>query len=191
MVVLSTIEAEYMALTEAVKEAIWLRGLLTVNRVCAYTKVQSSVSTLWCANLVHLGTLTDTGYSHIIFLIHGEVLWRLKSSSGKGIEFDTLLGNFGGNGPKSNDVKRRDLVRVRGSKIKEFKNDGQGKVSWLEDEKENVANMIAAKDIEMNRRPPYWNALKWLEKLTKNKARDPYVFITKEVGFLILQNQEV
>nr|GFC95094.1 retrovirus-related Pol polyprotein from transposon TNT 1-94 [Tanacetum cinerariifolium] len=28
MVALSTIEAEYMALTEAVKEAIWLRGLL-------------------------------------------------------------------------------------------------------------------------------------------------------------------
>ncbi|GJU97974.1 alpha-1,6-mannosyl-glycoprotein 2-beta-N-acetylglucosaminyltransferase [Tanacetum coccineum] len=43
------------------------------------------------------------------YVVH--VLWRLKSSSGKGIEFDTLLGNFGGNGPKSNDVKRRDLVR--------------------------------------------------------------------------------
>ncbi|GKE75467.1 retrovirus-related pol polyprotein from transposon TNT 1-94, partial [Tanacetum coccineum] len=28
VVALSTIEAEYMALTEAVKEAIWLRGLL-------------------------------------------------------------------------------------------------------------------------------------------------------------------
>ncbi|GJV23580.1 arginine N-methyltransferase 1.1-like protein [Tanacetum coccineum] len=31
---------------------------------------------------------------------------------------------------------------TRGSKIKEFKNDGQGKVSCLEDEKANVANMI-------------------------------------------------
>ncbi|GJY12265.1 hypothetical protein Tco_0381574 [Tanacetum coccineum] len=41
-----------------------------------------------------------------------EVVWRLKSSSGKGLKFDALVGNFGGNGPKSNGVKRRDFVRV-------------------------------------------------------------------------------
>ncbi|GKB65237.1 hypothetical protein Tco_0921423 [Tanacetum coccineum] len=43
----------------------------------------------------------------------GLVVWRLKSSSGKGLEFDALLRNFGGNELKSNGVKRRDLVRVR------------------------------------------------------------------------------
>ncbi|GKA08931.1 hypothetical protein Tco_0688262 [Tanacetum coccineum] len=41
------------------------------------------------------------------------VLWRLKSPTRKGLEFGALLENFGGNGPKSNGVKRRDLVRVR------------------------------------------------------------------------------
>ncbi|GJV00930.1 thioredoxin-like fold protein [Tanacetum coccineum] len=39
------------------------------------------------------------------------VVWRMKSSSGKGLEFDALLRNFGGNELKSNGVKRRDLVR--------------------------------------------------------------------------------
>ncbi|GKA35431.1 hypothetical protein Tco_0721922, partial [Tanacetum coccineum] len=41
------------------------------------------------------------------------VLWRLKLSTRKGLEFGALLENFGGNGPKSNGVKRRDLVWVR------------------------------------------------------------------------------
>ncbi|GKB12950.1 hypothetical protein Tco_0846873 [Tanacetum coccineum] len=31
---------------------------------------------------------------------------KLKSSSGKGVEFDDLLWNFRGNGAKSNDVKK-------------------------------------------------------------------------------------
>ncbi|GKF63785.1 hypothetical protein Tco_0187233, partial [Tanacetum coccineum] len=42
-----------------------------------------------------------------------KVVWRLKSLSGKGLGFDALLAIFGGNGAKSNGVKRKDLVRVR------------------------------------------------------------------------------
>ncbi|GKA52923.1 hypothetical protein Tco_0746238 [Tanacetum coccineum] len=38
------------------------------------------------------------------------VLLRLKSSTRKGLEFGASLENFGGNGSKSNGVKRRDSV---------------------------------------------------------------------------------
>nr|GEZ63773.1 hypothetical protein [Tanacetum cinerariifolium] len=41
------------------------------------------------------------------------VVWRLKSLSGKGLGFDALLAIVGGNGTKSNGVKRKDLVWVR------------------------------------------------------------------------------
>ncbi|GJY59158.1 hypothetical protein Tco_0459050 [Tanacetum coccineum] len=45
-----------------------------------------------------------------------EVVWRLKSLSGKGLGFDALLAIFGGNGAKSNGVKRNDLVLVQGKR---------------------------------------------------------------------------
>ncbi|GKC98031.1 tRNA dimethylallyltransferase 9 [Tanacetum coccineum] len=40
------------------------------------------------------------------------VVWRLKSLSGNGLGFDALLAIFGGNGAKSNGVKKKDLVRA-------------------------------------------------------------------------------
>ncbi|GKE14590.1 two-pore potassium channel 1-like protein, partial [Tanacetum coccineum] len=40
------------------------------------------------------------------------VVWRLKSLSGNGLGFDALLAIFGGNGAKSNGVKKKDLVRI-------------------------------------------------------------------------------
>nr|GEZ23723.1 hypothetical protein [Tanacetum cinerariifolium] len=42
-----------------------------------------------------------------------DVVWRLKSLSGKGLRFDALLAIFDENGAKSNGVKKKDLVRVR------------------------------------------------------------------------------
>ncbi|GJZ76526.1 ALP1-like protein [Tanacetum coccineum] len=49
---------------------------------------------------------------HLAFPFENNVVWRLKSSSGKGLEFAALLRNFGGNELKSNGVKRMDLVRI-------------------------------------------------------------------------------
>ncbi|GJS48026.1 hypothetical protein Tco_0598147 [Tanacetum coccineum] len=43
--------------------------------------------------------------------VAANVVWRLKCLSGKGLGFDALLAIFGGNGAKSNGVKRKDLVR--------------------------------------------------------------------------------
>ncbi|GKE31245.1 hypothetical protein Tco_1450567, partial [Tanacetum coccineum] len=52
MVTLSTIEAEYMALTEAVKEAIWLKGLLEelgveLNTVTVNCDNQGAIHLFW------------------------------------------------------------------------------------------------------------------------------------------------
>nr|GEY03754.1 probable protein arginine N-methyltransferase 1 [Tanacetum cinerariifolium] len=71
------------------------------------------------------------GYSYVINVFKGKAE-KIDLSVPK---VDIIISKWTGN------FKHRCYIK-RWSKIEEFKNDGQGKVSCLEDEKANVVNMI-------------------------------------------------
>nr|GEZ88668.1 hypothetical protein [Tanacetum cinerariifolium] len=50
----------------------------------------------------------------MVVVVVVQVVWRLKSSSGKGLEFDALLRNFGGNEQKLNGVKKPVIIKTTG-----------------------------------------------------------------------------